>query len=148
MLTLRQIEVVRAVMVPGSIAGAARLLNIAQPGISRTMKHLETSLGIKLFVRRGGRYVPSPEARSVFDKLQDVHQNLQDLQYAVRQIARGKGAGLSIAEKMHGLCLKAEEYFRMLLDTCSDDRGEMSRPSFMVEVKGGAPVVIGTVPAN
>ena len=57
MLTLRQIEVIRAVMVAGSVAGAARMLNVAQPGVSRTMKHLETVLGIKLFVRKGGRYV-------------------------------------------------------------------------------------------
>jgi DNA-binding transcriptional LysR family regulator len=97
MLTLRQIEVIRAVMVAGSIAGAARLLNVSQPGISRTMKHLETVLGIKLFVRRGGRYVPSPEARSAFDLLQDVHKKLEDFQYSLNQIERGKGAELSIA---------------------------------------------------
>ena len=32
MLTLRQIEVIRAVMLTGTIAGAARLLNVAAPG--------------------------------------------------------------------------------------------------------------------
>ena len=32
MLTLRQIEVIRAVMVTGTISGAARLLNVAAPG--------------------------------------------------------------------------------------------------------------------
>jgi hypothetical protein len=41
MLTLRQIEVIRAVMVTGTIAGAARLPNVAAPGISRLMKHTE-----------------------------------------------------------------------------------------------------------
>lgn len=97
MLTLRQIEVVRAVMVAGSVAGAARLLNIAQPGVSRTMKHLETMIGIKLFVRRGGRYVPSPEARSVFDLLQDVHKKLEDFQRTINQLERGKDVELSIA---------------------------------------------------
>jgi branched-chain amino acid transport system substrate-binding protein len=56
--------------------------------------------------------------------------------------------GEAFAEKMHGLCLKAADHPRILLDTCWDDRGEMSRPSFMVQVKDGAPVVIGTVPAN
>lgn len=30
-LTLRQIEVIRAVMIAGTIAGAARLMNVAQP---------------------------------------------------------------------------------------------------------------------
>jgi len=56
--------------------------------------------------------------------------------------------GEAFAEKMHGLCLKAADHPKILLDTCWDDRGEMSRPSFMVQVKDGAPVVIGTVPAN
>ena len=60
----------------------------------------------------------------------------------------GELDGEAFAEKMHGLCLKAADHPKILLDTCWDDRGEMSRPSFMVQVKNGAPVVIGTVPAN
>lgn len=60
----------------------------------------------------------------------------------------GKFDGEAFSKKMKGLCLKADKYPGMLLDTCWDDHGEMSRPSFMVQVKGGAPVVIGTVPAN
>lgn len=60
----------------------------------------------------------------------------------------GEFDGEAFSEKMHGLCLSAEEYPKMLLDTCWDDRGEMSRPSFMVQVQNGEPVVIGTVPAN
>ena len=60
----------------------------------------------------------------------------------------GKVDGEAFAKTMHGLCLKAADHPKILLDTCWDDRGEMSRPSFMVQVKGGSPVVIGTVPAN
>lgn len=60
MLTLRQIEVIRAIMVTGSIAGAARLLNVAAPGISRLMKYSEDSPGVRLCDRRSGRYVPTP----------------------------------------------------------------------------------------
>lgn len=60
----------------------------------------------------------------------------------------GKVDGEAFAKKMQGLCLKVADYPKMLLDTCWDNRGEMSRPSFMVQVKGGSPVVIGTVPAN
>lgn len=60
----------------------------------------------------------------------------------------GKVDGEAFAEKMSGLCLKVADYPKVLLDTCWDDRGEMSRPSFMVQVKDGKPVVIGTVPAN
>ncbi|MBB2674195.1 ABC transporter substrate-binding protein [Rhizobium sophoriradicis] len=60
----------------------------------------------------------------------------------------GELDGEAFAEKMHGLCLKAADYPKILLDTCWDEHGEMSRPSFMVQVKNGSPVVIGTVPAN
>lgn len=60
----------------------------------------------------------------------------------------GKFDGEAFSKKMKNLCLKADQYPGMLLDTCWDDRGEMSRPSFMVQVKGGQPVVIGTVPAH
>lgn len=60
----------------------------------------------------------------------------------------GKLDGEAFAEKMKNLCLNVADHPKMLLDTCWDDRGEMSRPSFMVQVKNGAPVVIGTVPAN
>ncbi|SIR11805.1 MULTISPECIES: ABC transporter substrate-binding protein [unclassified Bosea (in: a-proteobacteria)] len=60
----------------------------------------------------------------------------------------GKVDGEAFAKAMSGLCLKVADHPKMLLDTCWDNRGEMSRPSFMVQVKNGAPVVIGTVPAN
>lgn len=95
-LTLRQIEVIRAVMVSGSIAGAARLLNVAQPGVSRTIKHLDSVLGIKLFTRQGGRFTPTPEARDVFAQLQEVHKKLDDLQFSINQLGRGQDVELSI----------------------------------------------------
>ncbi len=95
-LTLRQIEVIRAVMVSGSIVGAARLLNVSQPGVSRTMKHVESQLKIRLFTRTGGRYVPAPEARDVFSQLQDVHKKINDLQFSIGQLERGRDVQLAI----------------------------------------------------
>jgi DNA-binding transcriptional LysR family regulator len=56
MMTLRQVEVVRAVMVTGTIEGAAKLLNVSAPGISRLVKYTEKSLGIRFFQRQNGRY--------------------------------------------------------------------------------------------
>lgn len=50
-------------------------------------------------------------------------------------------------QTMHGLCLDADEYPNILLDICWDDRGEVSRESFMLQVVDGESVVIGKVPA-
>lgn len=97
MLTLRQIEVVRAIMVTGTIAGAAKLLNVSAPGISRLMKYTEDSLGVRLFDRRSGRYVPTPEARTIFDLLDTVYRKVEDLQYAVGALGKGVGQELRFA---------------------------------------------------
>ena len=57
MMTLTQIEVIRAVMISGTITGAAKLLNVSAPGISRLVKYTERSLGVNFFQRQGGRYM-------------------------------------------------------------------------------------------
>ena len=62
MITLRQIEVIRAVMVAGTISGAAKLLNVSAPGVSRLVKHAERSLGVRFFQRKSGRFFPTAEA--------------------------------------------------------------------------------------
>lgn len=97
MLTLRQIEIIRAIMVTGTIAGAAKLLNVSAPGISRLMKYTEDSLGVRLFNRRHGRYVPTPEARNIFDLLDNIHRKVDDLQVAIDKLGSGEGRELSIA---------------------------------------------------
>ena len=97
MLTLRQIEVIRAIMVTGSIAGAARLLKVAAPGISRLMKYSEDSLGVRLFDRRAGRYVPNEQARNIFDLLDTVHRKIEELQSAVGNLRRGTAQEFRLA---------------------------------------------------
>ncbi|MFM9901533.1 MAG: LysR family transcriptional regulator, partial [Polaromonas sp.] len=51
-MRLRHIEVFNAVMLTGSVSGAARLVNVTQPAVSRTLQHAELQLGFALFQRR------------------------------------------------------------------------------------------------
>src|SRR5262249_8341761 len=97
MLTLRQIEVIRAIMVTGTVGGAARLLNVSSPGVSRVMKHAETSVGVKLFSRRGGRYSPTPQAKAIFSQINGVYDKVEDLQFVISRIKRGASTELKIA---------------------------------------------------
>ena len=92
MLTLRQIEVIRAIMITGTIAGAAKLLNVSAPGISRLMKHTERTLRLKLFERRHGRYVPTPEAKDIFEQINGVYRRSTTCIHAVAHIKRGKAS--------------------------------------------------------
>ena len=70
--------------------------------------------------------------------------------YATKYVTEMVGSfdGQKFADKMHGLTLKAAEFPGMLMDTSWDANGELSRDSFMIEVKGGQQVVTGTIPAN
>ena len=97
MLTLRQIEVVRAIMVAGTVNGAAKLLNVSAPGVSRVMKHAEDLLGVKLFARRHGRFVPTPEVKTIIDRINEVHRNLMNLQWSVENLKRGGSSVFSFA---------------------------------------------------
>lgn len=96
MLTLRQIEVIRAIMVTGTVGGAARLLNVSSPGVSRVMKHAETSVGVKLFSRKGGRYSPTPQANAIFSQINGVYDKVEDLQFVISRIQRGAETELKI----------------------------------------------------
>jgi len=96
MLTLRQIEVIRAILVTGTVGGAARLLNVSSPGISRVMKHAESIAGIRLFSREAGRYAPTREAASIFSQINDVYDKVEDLQFVISRMTRGTGAELKL----------------------------------------------------
>ncbi len=96
MLTLRQIEVIRAIMITGSVGGAARLLNVSSPGISRVMKHAEGLLGLKLFSRKGGRYSPTREASDIFSQINGVYDKVEDLAFVIGRLKRGADLELRI----------------------------------------------------
>lgn len=97
MLTLRQIEVIRAIMVTGTVNGAAQMLNVSAPGISRIMKHAEGLLGMRLFSRQHGRYVPTQEASDIFNQIQDVFRKVEDLQFSIDRVKRGGSTTFSFA---------------------------------------------------
>ncbi|MBF9056179.1 LysR family transcriptional regulator [Rhodobacterales bacterium HKCCA1065] len=96
-MTLRQIEVIRAVMLTGTISGAAGLLNVSAPGISRLVKHTEETLGIRLFERKAGVFIPSVEASRVFDQVREVYRQVESLNAAVGSLKCGEDVRLSFA---------------------------------------------------
>jgi DNA-binding transcriptional LysR family regulator len=96
MMTLRQVEVIRAVMVTGTIGGAAKLLNVSAPGVSRLVKYTEKSLGIRFFQRRNGRYFPTSEAQSIFEQINSVYEKVDDLSHIISKIGRGALSDLRV----------------------------------------------------
>ncbi len=96
-LTLRQIEVIRAIMMAGTVKGAADLLGVSAPGVSRAMKHTESQLGIRLFSRRHGRFTPTSEARGIFGQINEVFSKVENLQFSIEALKRGETSVFSFA---------------------------------------------------
>jgi DNA-binding transcriptional LysR family regulator len=60
------------------------------------MKHAETSVGVKLFNRKGGRYSPTREANAIFNEINGVYDKVKDLQFIISRIKRGANIELKI----------------------------------------------------
>ncbi|MFZ3582215.1 LysR family transcriptional regulator [Loktanella sp. DJP18] len=119
-ITLRQVEVIRAVMLRGTINGAAEHLGVSAPGISRLIKHTEDSLGIRLFERRGGLFVPSIEAGAVFDQIRQVYKGVENLQQALGSLQKGEDVRLSFASAPSVAQFIADRAIRNVRGACPD----------------------------
>lgn len=71
---LRQMEVFRAVMLTGSMNGAAKLLFISQPAVSRVIAYTEQALGMQLFERGQGKLTPTPEAELLYEEVESLYE--------------------------------------------------------------------------
>lgn len=96
-LNLRHVEAFRAVMVAGSVVGAARLLNLTQPGVSRTIGLLELRLGYALFERRGRRLVATPEAEALYREIEPIYNSIERIAQVAQDIRFQRAGALRVA---------------------------------------------------
>jgi DNA-binding transcriptional LysR family regulator len=96
-MRIRQLECFRTLMIHGTMTRAAELLNISQPAISNTIANLEHETGLKLFVRKGGRLQPTPEARLFFIEAERALEAVEKTQRIAKEIRTGKRGHLAIA---------------------------------------------------
>lgn len=94
---LRQMEVFRAVMLTGSINGAAKLLFTSQPAVSRIVSHTEQTLGLALFNRVKGKLVPTPEGEALFREVDEFYQQALRVDEFALGLAQGPSGTLNIA---------------------------------------------------
>ncbi|MEM6415400.1 MAG: LysR family transcriptional regulator [Pseudomonadota bacterium] len=94
---LRLYEAFRAVMMTGSITGAAKLLRRTQPAITRTIAELEQKSGVLLFERKGRRLQPTAEADQLLPVVEETLKRLYDLDRHVETLAAPAPDRLTIA---------------------------------------------------
>lgn len=87
-ISVRHIEVFRAIMLAGSVTGAARLLFTSQPTLSRELARLESLSGLKLFERQGGRLVPTAQALMLLEEVERSYVGLERINSLAQSIRR------------------------------------------------------------
>ncbi|MBP8145955.1 LysR family transcriptional regulator [Pseudorhodoferax sp.] len=88
-MRLRHIEVFHAIMQAGSVSGAAQLLHISQPAVTKVLQHAELQLGLQLFDRVRGKLVPTPEAQRLFIETEKLNRDLVAIRRLAAQLRSG-----------------------------------------------------------
>jgi len=85
-MKLRQIEIFNAIFTSGTISSAARDLNVAQPTVSKILKHTEDQLGFLLFQRSRGRLVATSEANVLYKETSGIYRQINKLKNTVENL--------------------------------------------------------------
>src|ERR1700756_5207036 len=75
----------------GSFSGAARLLDVRQPAVSKSIAQLEDRLGVRLLHRTTRGLTPTEAGQRFYERAKIAIEEVNEAELA----ARGSGAGLS-----------------------------------------------------
>ncbi|RTL15476.1 MAG: LysR family transcriptional regulator [Burkholderiales bacterium] len=89
-MRLRHIEVFHAIMQAGTISGAAQLLHISQPAVTKVLQHCELQLGMPLFDRVRGKLYPTPEAQRLFVEVDKLNRDLVGIRRLAANLRSGE----------------------------------------------------------
>ena len=115
-MRLRHIEVFNAVMLTGGVSAAARMINVTQPAVSRTLQHAELQLGFALFQRVRGRLKPTVEAQTLYPLIERLFTQLDEVQRLSASLQAGRGQGelrvLTVLALSYEIFPRAMQLFR------------------------------------
>jgi len=96
MISSRHIEVFYHVYNEGSLTRAAKVLNVSQPLISKTLAYAEHKLKLKLFVRHARRLSPTPEADLLFQHAAVVNREISKFNNIADNLVKDPSSTINI----------------------------------------------------
>ena len=96
-LNHRQLEAFRAVMTAGTVTGAADILCVSQPAVSRLISDLEYAVGLSLFQREKGRLIPTREAEILYDEVEKSFISVEQIGRVAEELKEYRIGELRIA---------------------------------------------------
>ena len=96
-LNARQVEAFRAVTLSGSVTAAAAIMGVTQPGVSRLLRDLQTTLNMQLFEKRGTGLVPTAAATTLYTEVERSFVGLDRIVAAAEEIRVRRSGTLRVA---------------------------------------------------
>ena len=96
MISSRHIEVFYHVYNEGSLTRAAKVLNVSQPLISKTLAYAEHKLNLKLFVRHARRLSSTPEADLLFQHAAAVTKEISKFNNIADNLVKDPSSTINI----------------------------------------------------
>jgi len=96
MISSRHIEVFYHVYNEGSLTRAAKILNVSQPLISKTLAYAEHKLKLKLFIRHARRLSPTPEADLLFQHAAAVNKEISKFNNIADNLVKNPSSTINI----------------------------------------------------
>jgi len=78
--SLRDLEIIKAMIEKGSVTLAAELLGISQPAVSKAIASIEEKSGKSLFYREKGRLLPTKDALFIYDEISNIFSSLERIE--------------------------------------------------------------------
>jgi DNA-binding transcriptional LysR family regulator len=81
----------------GTVSGAARMLNVSQPAVTKSLQLLEADLKVTLFERIKGRIHPTPDSEILAQEIERLFGSLQSVERAAEEVRHGTKGHVKIA---------------------------------------------------
>jgi len=96
-MNLRHLEVFRHVMQTGTVKGAAAVLRISDAAASKLLSTAERRMGLSLFQRAHGRLMPTPEARRLYEDVEQLWHRVERIEALTQSLAKPTSGTLNLA---------------------------------------------------
>ena len=95
-MKIRQLQALRALVLTGTTTDAAQLLHMTQPAVSKLISQIEGELNVRIFDRRQGRLVMTPEGKNIYADVERILSQLDDLAAKTEDVSALSGNAIRV----------------------------------------------------
>jgi DNA-binding transcriptional LysR family regulator len=120
-VNIRQLEAFHVVMETGSVTLAGEKLGISQSAVSKLLKSFAESCGFQLFIRSGGRMLPTSDARLLANEVERLFTGTDRIRRLARAVKEHEWGQVTVAAPP-ALCAR---FLALVLGPMLGDRNDI-----------------------